>query len=158
MARRGARIDIRELERFQRRVQKFARVDLDKLCRELAKEIAARMLAKVIKRTPVDDGALQKGWTGGAANVSDKGGVVGVNGKNGFAQGLEVTKNGSNYEITVSNHIEYATYVEYGHRTRNHQNWVKGRFFMTISAKEVEGQAPQIVERKLLKALREVFE
>lgn len=102
----------------------------------MTKEIAARMLSKVIRRTPVDEGTLRRGWTVEA----------------------NVRKNGSVYEIEVFNSIDYAPYVEFGHRTRNHQGWVKGRFMMTISADEVEQQAPAIIERKLTQMLQEVFD
>lgn len=48
-------------------------------------------------------------------------------------------------------------YIEFGHRTSNHQGWVNGRFMMTISAAELEQQAPAILQRKLFKMLKEAF-
>lgn len=169
MARRGARVNIHELKRMQKKMEKLGK-EYDKFCEAMAKEIAARLLAKVIKRTPVADpekwktpvkgyvgGTLRRGWTAGKENTSEKGNVVGVNGKNGFAQGLEVIKKGNTYEIYVSNNVEYASYVEFGHRTSNHQGWVNGRFMMTISADELQQQAPAIIEKKLTKMLKEAF-
>ncbi|MGE7021999.1 HK97 gp10 family phage protein [Solibacillus cecembensis] len=140
MARRGARVNFRELKRMQKKMEKLGK-EYDKFCEAAAKELAARLLRKVIKRTPVgvyeDDktgGTLRRGWTVG-----------------------EVKKNGSHFEIEVINPTEYAQYVEFGHRTRNHQGWVNGRFMMTISADEVERAAPAILEKKLMKMLREAF-
>ncbi|HEY4623090.1 MAG TPA: HK97 gp10 family phage protein, partial [Solibacillus sp.] len=145
--------------------------EYDKFCEAMAKEIAARLLAKVIKRTPVADpdnwktpvkgyvgGTLRRGWTAGKENTNEKGNVVGVNGKNGFAGGLEVIQRGNTYEIYVSNIVEYASYIEFGHRTSNKQGWVNGHFMMTISADELQQQAPAIIEKKLTKMLKEAFD
>ena len=102
MARWGS-TDFRQLKALQKRMQQLERAKFDKFCESAAKEIAARMLSKVIRRTPVDKGTLRRGWTIGS-----------------------VIKNGANYEIEVINNTEYAPYVEFGHRTSNHQGWVKG--------------------------------
>lgn len=135
------RVNYKQLERLQRRINKFADVDMEAFNIAMVKELAARLLAKVIKRTPVgvyDDGrvggTLRRGWTIG-----------------------QVKKIGDMYEIEVINPTEYGQYVEFGHRTRNHQGWVNGRFMMTISADELEQQAPAIIERKLKAKLMEVF-
>jgi len=132
---RGGRVDLAQLKAFERKLAKLARGDFDKLCEDAAKELAARMLGKVIRRTPVDEGTLRRGWTIG-----------------------QVKKSGSTYEIEVINSVDYAQYVEFGHRTSNHQGWVNGRFMMTISADQVEQQAPAILERKLYTMLREAFD
>lgn len=136
MARWG-RVDYRKLKQLQERMQKLEKIELEKFCEAMAKEIAARLLAKVVKRTPVgqyDDGrvggTLRRGWQVG-----------------------EIKKKGDIYEIEVFNPVEYAPYVEFGHRTRNHRGWVPGRFMMTISANELQGQAPKIIEKKLVKLL-----
>lgn len=169
MARRGARVDYRQLQRMQKKMERLEK-EADEFCRAMAKEIAARMLSEVIKNTPVADpstwktpvkgyvgGTLRRGWTAGKANTNKKNNTVGVNGKNGFASTLDVVKKGDVFEIMVSNNTEYATYVEYGHRTRDHKGWVPGRFMMTISADRVQGKAPAIIERKLTQMLKEAF-
>ena len=56
------------------------------------------------------------------------------------------------------NQVEYAMYVEYGHRTANHSRWIPGQFMLTISEKELEQNADKIVERKLEVLLRSVFD
>ncbi|KYG88997.1 hypothetical protein A0U40_13295 [[Bacillus] sp. KCTC 13219] len=151
------RVNYKQLERLQRRINKLAQVDLDAFCEAMAKELAARLLREVILRTPVDTGVLRRGWTAGKENVSEKGNVIGVGGKTGFASGLQINKNGNVYEITVYNNIEYSSYLEYGHRTRNHKGWVNGKFMMTISADLIQQKAPAIIERKLKAKLMEVF-
>ncbi|MFA1763272.1 HK97 gp10 family phage protein len=47
-------------------------------------------------------------------------------------------KQGNNYIIEIINPIKYASFIEYGHRTRNHKGWVKGRYMMTISVQELQ--------------------
>ena len=64
---------------------------------------------------------------------------------------------GDTYVVEIVNPVEYASYVEYGHRTRNHKGWVKGKFMMTISEKELKDIAPQILERKIKKYMKECF-
>lgn len=141
------RVNYRQLERLQRRINKFAQVDMEAFCTAMAKELAARLLAKVIKRTlPADPSKWKrpvKGYVGGTLR---RGWTVG-----------HIKKIGNKYEIEVINATEYAAYVEFGHRTRNHQGWVNGRFMMTISADELEQQAPAIIEKKLKAKLMEVF-
>ena len=60
--------------------------------------------------------------------------------------------------IEIVNPVEYASYVEYGHRTRNHKGWVAGQFMMTISEQEVQTIAPKILENKLKKFLGGAFQ
>ncbi len=142
MARWG-RVDYRQLKRLQEKMQKLEAAGLATFCEDAAKEIAARLLAKAIKRTPV--GVYEDGNTGGTL-------------RRGWTIDANVVRRGNVYEIEVINPVEYAQYVEFGHRTRNHQGWVKGRFMMTISADEVQQQAPKLLEKKLNKLLKEAFD
>ncbi|MEH7342752.1 HK97 gp10 family phage protein [Bacillus sp. JJ1532] len=174
-------VNFEQLKRLQKRMQQLERVEYEKFCEECSKELAARLLAKVIRRTPVGlyskevnfvtkdgkqvsftastekiGGTLRRGWTTKThqeAEASSKG----KNAK-AFADSLKVTKQGNLYILEVINPVEYASYVEFGHRTRNKKGWVKGRFMMTISADEVERQAPKIIEKKLKKLLGEAFD
>ena len=118
-----------------------------------AKELAARLLSKVIKRTPVGQypsgsgktgGTLRRGWTAGKGAAS-------------YAQSLQVHHYGGYYVIEITNPVEYASYVEFGHRTANHSGWVEGKFMLTISEQEVQAAAPAILERRLQQKLGELF-
>lgn len=120
-----------------------------------AKELAARLLAKVIKRTPVGQyptgsgkmgGTLRRGWTGQQNSNATS-----------YAKSLPITKAGGTYSVEIKNPTEYASYVEYGHRTANHKGWVNGQFMLTISEQELQSSAPAIVEAKLTKLLKEAF-
>ena len=133
MSKWGA-IDYRNIQKLQKRMQELETSDFDKLCRDGAKELAARLLRKVVKRTPVGQYPSGSGKTGGTL-------------RRGWAIDANIVKVGNEYEITVFNNVHYASYVEFGHRTRN-GGWVVGRFMMTESEIELEAQAPKILEKK----------
>ncbi|EQH74827.1 hypothetical protein QMS_0816 [Clostridioides difficile DA00307] len=59
MARWGS-VDFREFKRVCKKMEKLTKIDLDKFCKDAARELAARLLGKVIRRTPVDTGFLDK--------------------------------------------------------------------------------------------------
>ena len=204
MARMGARGFSELAKQFESLNARMERADIDKFCRIVAKELAARLLAKVIKRTPVgkkpkfegektvkvngesgktrsfltaegaryeqrwsgySGGTLRRGWT---AKTEDEA----KSGKNSdvvaYANSLPITKSGNKYEIEIINPVHYASYVEYGHRQtpgrfvpalgkRLKTGWVKGKFMLTLSEKEVEKISSKLVEEKLLKYLEGVF-
>lgn len=189
--------DFRQLEEFRDKIQALADEKCSRFCDECTKELTGRLLAKVIKRTPVgtkptrakkgesegsyeDDegnikyrvskdryneywagyvgGTLRRGWTGGQK--------VNVNDVSSYAKGLPVNVMSNEHRIDIINQVEYASYVEYGHRQtpgryvpalgkRLKQSWVKGQFMMTDSVKELDAQAGTIVQKKLDKFLRD---
>ena len=153
----GGNVDFRELQEFRRKMEASLNDDQSNdFIESCAKELAARLLAKVIKRTPtrkpencppgVKGGTLRRGWTGGKTQ-----------GGKAYADSLRVNHYGNTYVIEVVNPVEYASYVEFGHRTRNHEGWVEGKFMLTISEQEVQGDAAKILENKLKRKLGEVF-
>jgi hypothetical protein len=164
MARMG-KFSSGDLKRLQQNLNKLQNdAQINAFCESCAKELAARLLAKVIKRTPVGQypkgsgkkgGTLRRGWT------SQKGsGSEGLNtrGAAQFVDTLKVNHFGDTYVIEIVNPVEYASYVEYGHRTSNHKGWVKGQFMMTISEQELEQIAPKVLENKLKKFLGGAFQ
>lgn len=50
---RWGKCDFKQLEQLNKRLEQLSSVDFDAFCRQAANEIAARLLAKVKKRTPV---------------------------------------------------------------------------------------------------------
>ena len=166
MARRGARVNFRQLKQMQKKMEQLEKANLEKFCEDAAKALAARLLAKVIKRTLPGEykdgttgGTLRRGWTAKSHREAELSATFGgrTSAKK-YADSMTVTKVGKVYQVEVINPVEYASYVEYGHRTRNHTGWVPGKFMMTISADEVERAAPAILERKLMNLLREAFD
>lgn len=177
--------DFKQLEKLAQKLEKMSKFDVQKFCEEVARELAARLLAKVIKRTPVGEGTfevltkdgvqkrykiksggtLRRGWTANTQAEAESGKVP--NAKE-YANSLKIFKMGNSYIIIVKNPVEYASYVEFGHRQepgrfvpalgkRLKNPWVTGKFMLTISEKELESQLPKIIERKLTKFMEECF-
>lgn len=149
MAKMGG-FDAKQLKKFAEELQKLQ--DPDAFVESCIKELAARLLRMVIKRTPVGEypnksgkkgGTLRRGWTGSKGQASAK----------GYADDMKVNHFGDTYVVEIVNPVEYASYVEYGHRTADHSGWVKGQFMMTISEQELERIAPAVLEAKIKKYL-----
>ena len=168
--------DFSDLEKLQRQLEEISDNNkLDEFFEECAKELAERLLRKVKNRTPVYDWrkeqGLQKTKSGRlkkvkAVNFTTKNGKnVSFNAKIHHKGGTlrrnwdigDIVKVGGNYRIQISNPIKYASYVEFGHSTRNRKSWVDGRFMLTISEQEIKKSAPGILEKKLKEYLRRRF-
>lgn len=156
--------DYKQLQKLRDNLQKLQDMDLDKFCEDVSKELAARLLALVIPRTPVGQypkssgkkgGTLRRGWT--SKTQADAASRGGSNDAKAYAEALPVRKSGNAYTIEVINPVEYASYVEFGHRTRGGDGWVPGQYFLTLSEQDLERLAPGVIERKLEAMLREVF-
>ncbi|MEZ7717794.1 HK97 gp10 family phage protein [Leptotrichia wadei] len=143
MASSKIKVQFDGLKEFQKTIENMEK-EKEQLMIDTIKELAARLLRKVIKRTPSDTGNLRRNWA-----VSD------------------VRKNGGNYEIEVSNSTEYASYVEFGHRQtpgrfvpaigkRLKKSWVKGKFMLTISEDELKRQALAVIEKKITEWLKKL--
>ena len=143
MASSKIKVQFDGLKEFKKIIEEMEK-EKEQLMIDTIKELAARLLRKVIKRTPSDTGNLRRNWT-----VSD------------------VRKNGENYEIEVSNSAEYASYVEFGHRQtpgrfvpaigkRLKKSWVQGKFMLTISENELQKQAPAVIEKKIAEWLKKL--
>lgn len=153
MARSNVNMNYDDLKKLR---DQLAKIDqTDEFFNACAKELAARLLAKVIKRTPVGDypkstgktgGTLRRGWTAGQNSNA-----------RAYAESLSVHRVGTDFVIDIINPVEYASYVEYGHRTSNHKDWVEGKSMLALSSKEVQDMSPPILERKLADYLRRCF-
>lgn len=122
-------IDVRELIKAKEELELY-RDNLDEVLKLAINEASLRLFRSVIKLTPTDSGWLQENWNIGA-----------------------IKKNGDFYEVSIDNPVEYAKYVEYGHRLVNKNKetvgWVEGFFMLTISEVRVEKQIDNIVKRNL---------
>lgn len=162
-------VKYKELEDFTRKIEDLNKQQKEEFMKACCKELAARLLEKVIKRTKPGNyenkvgGTLRRGWTAEKTGDSKRdttqamydnlfGSDQKVSQKN-----MSVRKEGNTYIIDVTNAVEYAAYVEYGHRKRNHQGWVPGKFMLTISEAELRTVTPQILERKLQKFLEDAM-
>lgn len=129
---------------FRKMAESFNKVDSEKIIdqwvRELLIELAFRAERKIKKRTPV---GVYKNKTGGHLRRNWQVG--------------NVEKQGNAYVVEIFNNTEYASYVEYGHRTRNHKGWVEGRFMATISMQEMERELPKFMEKKQVELLNQIL-
>lgn len=155
--------DYKQLLKLKENIDRLQSMDMQKFCRDASKELAARLLSLVIPATPVGQypkstgkkgGTLRRGWTAKSQAEATKGGKADVK---AYAEALPVRKSGNAYTIEVINPVEYASYVEFGHRTRGGDGWVPGQYFLTLSEQDLERLAPGVIERKLEALLREVF-
>lgn len=184
---KNVKVDIKELQDFQKQFEKTSQSLQDEFLRACAAELAARLLRKVVKRTPVGEypegsgkvgGTLRRGWTtgdektamytalfgGGEGGTGGTGSQKQVFGKGsvaenakGYANSLQIQKRGDTYVVEITNPVEYASYVEYGHRTRGGKGFVPGKLMMTYSAQEIRSIAPALLRKRLEEKLREAF-
>ena len=154
--------DYKQLQRLRDSLATLQSMDMDRFCTEVSKELAARLLALVIPRTPVGQypkssgkkgGTLRRGWTARTEQEAAGGGKVDPA---AYANALPVFKRGRTFYIEVINPVHYASYVEFGHRTRG-GGWVAGQYFLILSEKDLERVAPAVIEKKLEALLREAF-
>jgi hypothetical protein len=86
--------------------------------------------------TPVDTGDLRNNWK------------------------YDVIKKGDTYIIVIYNQLEYASFVENGHRiviAGKTVGWVEGRFMLKLTEEEMQRIAPNMWEKEVVKEMRRIF-
>ena len=83
------------------------------------KKLAVISQRRVSNVTPVDTGTLRRGWQ---------------------IDGLSYS--GGAFAFTLLNNIEYAPFVENGHRTRGGNGWVEGQFFLKNTVSKINAEFP----------------
>jgi len=139
------KVDTHELDNLADQIYKLSSNELDDLYVQLVKDLASKVIEKVMRTTPERTGTLKSGYGAGPDKNGDPGGLT----------TLEVGRRGNDYYIYVYNNVYYAEYVDWGHRTRDHNGWVQGKYYFLIPAMEVEYQAPSYVEKRIEEKLRE---
>lgn len=117
------RIDDEQFQAWASRVRR--RIDTEEVKNQLSKSvkrIGTQAIRQFKSNTPVDTGHLRRSW-----RVQDA----------GFT--------GGSWSIELTNGVEYASYVENGHRTPGHTGWVPGQFFMKNSLNQVNSQLPELI-------------
>lgn len=184
MGRNGS-VDTKEIEKFLADITglKSATPEFIKKCTD---ELAQRLLRKVILRTPVgkkptfngEKIVKVEGKNGKSKTFLTKEGAAYENMMKTYWSGYSgghlrrswrVTSaegTGYNYTIKVENPLDYASYVEHGHRQTPGRfipvlgktavvSWVKGRHMLSDSVNELEDSKYKIVEAKLNAFLKE---
>lgn len=159
--------DYREFANYVSQFQKLTRADIDLLCQKCARNLAARLLALVIPKTPVSDypkssgkmgGTLRRGWTSKTHQAAAQGVAAGDTEATAaaYAKQLQIIHQGDLYIIEVINPVEYSSYVEFGHRTVA-GGWVEGKFMLTISEERLKRIAPSALEKLIQKEMLKAF-
>nr|DAU32268.1 MAG TPA: putative tail component [Caudoviricetes sp.] len=86
---------------------------------------ALDVLAKTKNEHPTITGLMKNSWTIG-----------------------EVVRDGDVLKVTISNPVEYAKYVEYGHIDRSHSKWVEGWFMCSLAIIDVKKKIPKRFQRE----------
>jgi len=113
-------------------------------------------------------GTLRRGWTAKTQEEAESSRGSGISNIESTAKTLRVSRTGDTYIAWIINPVEYASYVEYGHRQtpgryvpvlgkRLKKSWVQGRHMLQISMQEVEARLPQFLDVKLQAYLNQIF-
>ena len=99
-------------------------------------------------------GTLRRGWIAETHEEAAKGkGSPKKEQIEQYAEALHVRREGDMLIVDIANPVEYAAYVEYGHRKVN-QGWVPGKLMLTKSEVELDQAAPGALKKKLTRFLR----
>lgn len=112
-------VDYSEFIEFRDKFERLSN-EFENFLKQFLIKQALDVLAKTKKESPTDTGLLRNSWTIG-----------------------EVVRDGDTLKVTISNPVEYAKYVEYGHMDRSHQKWINGKFMCSLSIIEVKKKMPQ---------------
>lgn len=140
-----------QLVAFQKRLKQLDKKIQEKTCKNIADGLASKLVEATKQRTPV--GHYSK-------NAKDKDGKKkrgGVLRRGWKSKGFKIP---NGYERVVFNDIEYAPYVEYGHRiVRNGQTigFVQGRHMLEKSVDEIKRIADSYAKQKAEETIREVL-
>lgn len=120
-------VDDAEFQAWAKRVESKANpAQLKAELQTSLKRVGVQAQRTVEGRTPVDTGSLRRGW-----NVANAGVMA----------------------IELYNNVEYAPFVENGHRTRGGGGWVPGQFFLRDSIAEISAMMPSLITPGLTKVL-----
>lgn len=104
--------------------------------KKVAERIAQLAIRKVKMLTPVDTGDLRNNWK------------------------YHIVKEGDTYQIVLYNQVEYALFVEKGHRiviAGRTVGYVDGQFMLELTEQEMERIAPRMWEREIEKEWRRIL-
>ncbi len=156
--------DFRQLKKLQKKMEKFSKIENEEFCEMCAKHLAARLLSRVIKETPV--GRYDNKPIYYVTKNQNLAMFYGDNNRQGGTlrrswseenKTVHVKHKGNEFICEIVNSTEYAYYFEYGHRRADHKGWINGRFVLEKSTLQLDAQAPRIVEKLLMKKLGEIF-
>lgn len=99
------------------------------------RDMTAKTLKIVKKRSPVDTGMLRRNW--GAGNFKSEHG---------------------NLMVEIFNNMDYAIYVEEGHRTPGGGGWVEGQHFLRDGIDDINSIMEEVMGIAFERALANILE
>ena len=139
-------LDFSQLKDFQQKLQQLDKKIQDEVCKNVVNGLATQLVKATIQKTPVGKypksthkigGTLRRGWK---------------------SKGFKIPRG---YERIVYNDVEYAPYVEYGHRiVKNEQTvgFVQGHHMLEKSIDEIRRIADSYTRQKTEETIRRVLE
>ena len=134
-----------EVEKLAMNVeQAIAKEEAEKVMHKVLLAIAVEVLRNTQDRTPQDTGYLVSQWRVG-----------------------DIMKSGEQLTVEIYNPVEYASFVEHGHRTRwgtgarppqGPPRWVEGWFMLETSIAEVRSKLPNKAEKLIEDFLKGLVE
>lgn len=141
------KVGFTQLVQFQKRMQKLDEKIKNDVCKKVANGLAAKLLKQTKEKTPVGQYPKGTGKVGGTLKRGWK--TKGVKLPNG-------------YKATVFNQVEYAPYVEFGHRIVNKNGktvgFVQGRHMLTKSTEEIARIADDYAQKTAYQTIKEAIE
>lgn len=121
------------LDEFEKQLSKLIEQEYPREFKAMVVQLAYELQASIKEKTPKSKNLKKTGSEGLGGHLQESW-VVG-----------DIIKRGNEYYIEVSNNVEYAEYVEYGHRTRGGKGFVKGAHMMELSLKELNERLPDFL-------------
>lgn len=178
--------DTKELEAFRAKLEKLRDEEMAAFDESALRKLAAKLLELVINITPVGEntyenvngrervvrngGTLRRGWTAETHEDAERdNGAPSASEISAYLDGVQITRKGNEFEIEIVNPVEYAAYVEYGHRQtpgryvpaigkRLVAGFVEGQRMLKKSLETLETNALSIVQADLEKFLKEALD
>lgn len=153
-------VDYSEFIAFRDKFERLSN-EFENFLKQFLIKQALDVLAKTKKESPTDTGLLKNSWTIGNQGVAirsktlksgkSKGKIRYYSVESAFVNNASidnVERDGDTLKVTISNAVEYAKYVEYGHMDRGHKKWVEGKFMCSLSIIEVKKKMPKRFQRE----------
>lgn len=140
-----AKLDDAEFQAFAKRVGDAVKAQTLVKAVERSLELSGKYVLKEVKqRTPVDTGSLRGKW-----------------------RLTTPTYTGSVFSYDVYNNVEYASFVENGHRVKSSakglkklftkKKWIEGAFMLKSTIDDHDKNLNKIIEPEVQKALNQIF-
>ncbi len=138
-------IDKKQFEELRKKVEDLSGEEVNALMIDCVDDLAKRVVEGAKEKTPVDKGRLKGGW-----NIALK--------------NSKTEKAPKGYQRILTNPVEYASYIEWGHRQtpgryvhairkRLKKQWVNGYYMMSKTEAEINAHAGELIRNKIDKFL-----